>query len=162
MTTDKIRVLFVCTGNICRSPSAEGVLRKMAAEAGLAETIEVDSCGTHGYHSGDPPDPRAIRQAARRGYDIRQQRARTLRDEDFTRFDLILGMDSGHLHLLGRMAPEGIGAEIGLLMDYAKGTEGGREVPDPYYGDARDYDLALDLIERGVAGLLRSLQQNRT
>ena len=159
MTTEKIRVLFVCTGNICRSPSAEGVLRKLAAEAGLAEVIEVDSAGTHGYHSGDPPDPRAIRQAARRGYDIRAQRARTLRDEDFTRFDLILGMDSGHLHLLGRLTPEGAGAEIGLLMDYAEGTEGGGEVPDPYYGDARDYDFALDLIERGVAGLLRALQQ---
>ena len=156
---EKLRVLFVCTGNICRSPSAEGVLRKMAAEAGLAGRIEIDSCGTHGYHTGEPPDPRAIRQAARRGYDLEDLRARTLVDADFTRFDLILAMDQGHMSWLRRLAPERAGAELRLFMDYAEASPGLREVPDPYYGGLADYDLALDLIEDGVAGLLRRLQQ---
>lgn len=156
---DKIRVLFVCTGNICRSPSAEGILRQKAEAAGLAARIEVDSAGTHGYHRGDPPDPRAIRQAARRGYDLSDLRARTLSDDDFTRFDLIVGMDGGHMRILERTAPAGTGAEFRLLMDYAGAAKGAREVPDPYYGGPDDYDMALDLIEAGVDGLLGSLRQ---
>lgn len=156
----KLRVLFVCTGNICRSPTAEGVLRHKARDAGLAESIEIDSAGTHGYHIGDPPDQRAIRQAATRGYDLSDQRARKLRHEDFDAFDLILAMDCGHLSLMNGMAPKDGGAEVKLFLDYAPEANGSREVPDPYYGGLEDYDHALDLIEAGVERLLDALRQD--
>ena len=148
-------ILFVCTGNICRSPTAEGVLRHKAAEAGLA--LEIDSAGLAHYHIGDPPDGRAIRQAAAQGYDLSEQRARAVAPDDFERFDLLLGMDRGHVSGLGRMAPAGRAERVRLFLDFAPGLEG-RDVPDPYYGGPEDYALALDLIERGVEGLLRHLQ----
>ena len=154
---NKLRVLFVCTGNICRSPTAEGVLRHKARDAGLAEAIEIDSAGTHGYHIGDPPDARATRQAAARGYDLSDQRARRLRRQDFDDFDLILAMDRGHLALMNDMAPRSSGAEVKLFLDYAPEANGSREVPDPYYGGLEDYEHALDLIEAGVDRLLDAL-----
>jgi len=156
----KLRVLFVCTGNICRSPTAEGVLRHKVRAAGLTHLVEIDSAGTHGYHIGDPPDPRAIRQAAARGYDLRDQRARRLRHEDFADFDLILAMDRGHLDLMDGMAPRDSAAEVKLFLDYAPEANGSREVPDPYYGGLEDYDHALDLIEAGVERLLDALRQD--
>ena len=150
------RILFVCTGNICRSPTAEGVLRHKAAQAGRGGAFEIESAGLARYHIGDPPDARAQRQAATKGYDLSDQRARAVAPDDFQRFDLLLGMDHGHVRDLGRLAPEGAGERIRLFLDFAPGLEG-RDVPDPYYGDMEDYALALDLIERGVEGLLAAL-----
>ena len=152
-------VLFVCTGNICRSPSADGILRHKAAEAGLAERLRVDSAGTHGYHIGDPPDPRAIRQAGTRGYDLSPLRARQLTRQDFQDFDLILGMDQGHMQRMANLAPAGAKAEVMLFMDCAEPRPSVREVPDPYYGDLSDYDHALDLIEEAMPGLLSRIQR---
>ena len=150
------RILFVCTGNICRSPTAEGVLRAKATDAGLDKPIEVDSAGLQGWHAGEPPDGRAIAQAATKGIDIAGQRARTLHDGDFDSFDLIIGMDKGHYRTLRRLAPQHSLQRIRLLLDYVEGMEGS-DVPDPYYGGAYDYALAFDLIERGVDALLESL-----
>ena len=150
------RILFVCTGNICRSPTAEGVLRHKAAEAGLGEALVIDSAGLAHYHIGDPPDARAQRQAASKGYDLSDQRCRAVAPDDFERFDLLLGMDHGHVRGLGRQAPADRAERVRLFLDYAPGLEG-RDVPDPYYGGMEDYALALDLIERGVEGLLASL-----
>lgn len=153
-------VLFVCTGNICRSPSAEGVFQAKLAQAGLEGRVTVDSAGTHGYHIGDPPDSRAIRQAAQRGYDLRHQRARKIRVQDFRDFDLILGMDSGHLSILRRLCPASGHARLQAFLDFAPNESGyrGRDVPDPYYGDRRDFDVMLDLIELGADGLLAALR----
>jgi protein-tyrosine phosphatase len=154
------RVLFVCTGNICRSPTAEGVFRHLVAEAGLADRIDVDSAGTHGYHIGEPPDPRAVAAAARRGIDIAGQRARRVRPEDFERFDLVLAMDQGHLRHLRALRRAEHRAEIRLLLDYHRPPGGNpllRDVPDPYYGGEEGFDDVLDLIEAASRGLLDSL-----
>ena len=154
-----IKVLMVCTGNICRSPTADGVLRHKLAEAGLEGRVEVDSVGTMDYHAGDPPDARAIQQARLRGYDLSALRARRLRRADFEDFDLILCMDRGHLDTLGRLCPDDRRDRLRLFMDFA--PEGSpAEVPDPYYGELADYDYALDLIEPGVAGLIEALQRD--
>ena len=151
------RVLFVCTGNICRSPTAEGVLRAKVEAAGLGDSVEVDSAGLEGWHVGGPPDARAIEEAARRGYDITAQRARKFARGDFESFDLILAMDRGHLRLMERIAPADGGAELRLFLDCSEDMQG-EDVPDPYYGGPADYVLVLDLIERGVAGLLQELR----
>jgi protein-tyrosine phosphatase len=153
-----VRVLFVCTGNICRSPSAEGVARGMIRDAGLARGIVVDSAGTHGWHVGDPPDPRAVDHAARRGYDLAGLRARRLDTGDFHDFDLLLAMDRGHLRHMERQRPGTAPARLGLFLDLAPGREG-TEVPDPYYGDATDFERALDLIEEGAAGLVAAIRR---
>jgi len=142
------RVLFVCTGNICRSPTAEGVFRALVRKAGLEDRIETDSAGTHAYHVGDPPDERAVRAARRRGWDISALRARKVEAEDFETFDLILALDRGHLRLLERMRPKGSRAEVRLFLS------DGRDVPDPYYGGPADFDHALDLIEEGAREVL--------
>lgn len=152
-------VLFVCTGNICRSPSADGILRHKVAEAGLGERVRVDSAGTHDYHIGDPPDPRAIKQAGARGYDLTPLRARKLTAQDFEDFDLILGMDQGHMKRMADKAPAGSKAEVMLFMDCVETAPSTREVPDPYYGDTSDYDHALDLIEEGMPGLMNRIQR---
>ncbi|MCB2106771.1 MAG: low molecular weight phosphotyrosine protein phosphatase [Rhodobacteraceae bacterium] len=151
------RVLFVCTGNICRSPTAEGVFRKLVADAGLADRIDIESAGTHGYHVGEPPDPRSIDAAAQRGVDISRQRARRVQDSDFERFDLILALDQGHLRHLRALRREHHRAEIRLLLDF-HADQRHRDVPDPYYGGSRDFELALDLIEAAGHGLLASVQ----
>lgn len=142
------RVLFVCTGNICRSPTAEGVFRALVKKAGLESRVEVDSAGTRGYHVGDPPDERAVAVARSRGYDLSQLRARRVTDADFDDFDLILALDRGHLRRLRAMRPEGSRAEARLFLS------DGRDVPDPYYGDRADFNHALDLIEAGARELL--------
>ena len=155
----EIKVLMVCTGNICRSPTADGVLRHKLAEAGLAGRVAVDSVGTMDYHVGDPPDSRAIERARLRGYDLTALRARQLSRADFEDFDLILCMDRGHLDRLGRLCPEHRRDRLRLFMDFA--PDGlPAEVPDPYYGGLADYDYALDLIEPGVAGLIEALQRD--
>lgn len=151
-----LRVLFVCTGNICRSPTAEGIMKSKLEKAGLTDQVQCDSAGTHGFHAGDPPDARALRHARGRGYDLSSLRARKVEAMDFERFDVILAMDHGHRRLLMRQAPPGTTAKIALFLDFARHLDV-RDVPDPYYGDADDYDYALDLIEAGTEGLLKAL-----
>lgn len=150
------RVLMVCTGNICRSPSAEGILRHMLAEAGLADRVEVDSAGTTGWHVGDGPSAPAVKAAARRGYDLSDLRARELAPSDFAEFDLILAMDDGHYERLTRDAPAGARARIAMFLDAAPDV-GRRDVPDPYYGGDSDYEYAIDLIETGCRGWVSRL-----
>ncbi|ENO83382.1 PtpA protein [Thauera linaloolentis 47Lol = DSM 12138] len=153
---DLKRVLFVCTGNICRSPTAEGIARHFIQTGGLGSLIEVDSAGTHGYHVGEAPDPRTRKAAQQRGYDLSALRARKLEVFDFQRFDLILAMDSGHLEHMRRLCPEVYLPRLGLFMAYARDSEFD-EVPDPYYGGPRGFDVVLDMCESGVRGLLESL-----
>lgn len=148
-----IRILMVCLGNICRSPLAQGVMEQRLRKAGLFHHVSVDSAGTHGYHVGEPPDPRAVEAAARRGYDISGQRARRIRDGDFQSFDYILAMDQDNLQQLLARCP---GAEVDrlkLLLDFAAGADG-QEVPDPYYGAEGGFERALDLVEAAVDGLI--------
>ncbi|MBK1635175.1 low molecular weight protein-tyrosine-phosphatase [Rhodovulum adriaticum] len=148
MTT---RILFVCLGNICRSPTAEGVFTALAEQAGVA--VDIDSAGTGGWHVGDPPDARARAEAARRGYDISGLRARQARAEDFERFDLILAMDRANHAALERMRPAGNETPVRLFLDYANSPRD--EVPDPYYEGG--FDLVLDLIEQASRGLLEQI-----
>lgn len=148
-----MKILMVCTGNICRSPAAEGVLRSHLAHAGLAGRVTVESAGTHGYHIGDPPDRRMIAAAAARGYDIAGQRARRLVAEDFQAFDLILAMDRGHLAALERQAPAEARAEcrlFGSLLPDATAPD----VPDPYYEADTAFADVLDLLEAGMPPLV--------
>ncbi|MBW8845912.1 MAG: low molecular weight phosphotyrosine protein phosphatase [Burkholderiales bacterium] len=148
------RILFFCMGNICRSPTAEGVMRAKLAAAGL--DVEVDSAGTHGYHVGDPPDERSQAHAARRGYDLSTLRARRLEAADFGRFDLVLAMDGANLAQAQRLCPPGQRHRLKLLMDYAPHA-GRAHVPDPYYGGAAGFDDVLDLVEAGCDGLIAEL-----
>lgn len=148
-----VKVLFVCTGNICRSPTAEGVFRARIEAAGLGNAVFADSAGTHGYHVGDPPDPRSVRAALTRGVDIAGLRARRTTTADFHRFDLILAMDKGHLHALQLAAPPTPRAEIRLFLDYAAAPFTGGEVPDPYYGDGDGFEHVLDMTESAADGL---------
>ncbi|MEC3862597.1 low molecular weight protein-tyrosine-phosphatase [Mesobacterium sp. TK19101] len=145
------RILFVCLGNICRSPSAEAVVRKLAQDRGVA--LELDSAGTGDWHVGNPPYGPMQEAAAKRGYDLSTLRARQVSVADFGKFDLILAMDGQNLSDLRRMAPPN-GAELRLMTDYAPHT-GADHVPDPYY--TRDFDGALDLIETAANGLLDQL-----
>lgn len=157
---DCVSVLFVCTGNICRSPTAEGVFRILAERAGLGPRVQVDSAGLHDYHIGEPPDPRTRRAAQARGYDLSGQRARRVEPEDFQRFDLILAMDDGHERALRRMAPLGCRARVQRFLAWAP-RAGRHAVPDPYYGGDRGFEEVLDLIEAGCSGLIDGLRRGR-
>ncbi|NMG47018.1 low molecular weight phosphotyrosine protein phosphatase [Azoarcus communis] len=150
------RVLFVCTGNICRSPTADGIARHVIATSGLEGLIEVDSAGIQGYHAGEAPDPRTCKVAAQRGYDLSDLRARKIELRDYQQFDLILAMDRGHLDVMMRNCPEVYRPKLGLFLDFADDLPE-EEVPDPYYGGPAGFDLVLDLCERGVEGLLSRL-----
>ena len=150
-------VLFVCTGNICRSPTAEGVFRKLVADAGLAHAIHADSAGTHGYHAGEPPDTRAQAVARARGYDLSGIKARRIGSEDFSAFDLILAMDRDHHEILARLAPRPARHKVGMMLAYARRAKT-LDVPDPYYGGPEGFALVLDLIEDAAEGLLASLR----
>jgi protein-tyrosine phosphatase len=149
----KVGVLFVCMGNICRSPSAEGVFRAVAKREGWIRNLLIDSAGTHDYHIGEPPDPRAIASAQRRGYDIQKCRARQFDAKDFARFDWILAMDSNNLQRLMEKRPSEFSGHVGLLLDLAPDL-GVREVPDPYYGGPDGFERILDLIEPASEALL--------
>jgi len=153
-----IRVLTVCTGNICRSPSAEAILRHKLAEAGLAGTVEVDSAAIAGYHIGDPPSEPAVRLAAARGYDLAPLRARRIAPADFTDFTLMLAMDRGHLRQLTRLQPEGATAQLCLFLDGLPHL--GVDVADPYYGDDSDYAAMLDIVEAAVPAWVTRLQED--
>lgn len=152
------RVLLVCMGNICRSPTAEGVLREFVRSNHLGDAVEVDSAGTHGYHVGEAPDGRTQRAALARGYNLSQLRARKVAPQDLDYFDLILAMDKSNLDNLQRMAmPEQL-EKIRLFMDYARNFED-EEVPDPYYGLGHGFDLVLDMIEDGAQGLVDEIRK---
>lgn len=153
----RMRVLMVCMGNICRSPTAHGVLEKLVADAGWADYIAVDSAGTHGYHVGEPPDERAQQHAARRGYDLSAQRARALRREDFAHFDLVLVMDAANERAARALCPSDRTSRLRRLTDFCR-THSASEVPDPYYGGAQGFEEVLDLVEDACHGLLAALQ----
>lgn len=155
---EKVSVLFICMGNICRSPTAEGVFRHFVEQRGLQESIRIDSAGTHAYHSGEPSDRRAIAAAARRGYDMTGIRARRVRDEDFEEFDLVIAMDDQNLQNLQEMAGPALSAKVSLFLDYSSGDVS--EVPDPYYGGAKGFERVLDLVEDASRGLLEMLRKS--
>ena len=153
-----IKVLFVCMGNICRSPTAEGVLRHMLQQKKLDGRVEVDSAGTHGYHVGEAPDQRTQRAAASRHYDLSDMRARKVAAQDLDYFDMILAMDHNNLSVLQRICPPEKHDRLGLFMSYSKNFDDD-EVPDPYYGLGHGFDLVLDMVEDAADGLIESIQQ---
>jgi protein-tyrosine phosphatase len=156
-STATTRVLVVCAGNICRSPTALGVMRHKLQKLGLHAQVEVDAAGTHGYHVGEAPDSRAIKHAALRGYDLSKLRARRVVKEDFDRFDWVLAMDRANLERLEEIAPEAYRAKVGLLLEYARTPGSVDEVPDPYYGPPAGFERVLDLIEDACEGFLAKL-----
>ncbi|MDE2365637.1 MAG: low molecular weight phosphotyrosine protein phosphatase [Betaproteobacteria bacterium] len=158
----KTRVLFVCMGNICRSPTAEAVFRHQVQAAGLEEEIHIDSAGTHDYHIGAPPDERAQRAAMRRGYDTKQLRARCVHEKDFEVFHYILAMDRANLAILQRECPSQYSHKLGLFMRYSKRfSDGIQEVPDPYFGGQQGFEHVLNLVEEAGKGLLSRIQDER-
>ncbi|AKH19606.1 low molecular weight protein-tyrosine-phosphatase [Sedimenticola thiotaurini] len=154
----KISVLFVCMGNICRSPTAHGVFEKLVEDTGLSQYIEVDSAGTHAYHVGNPPDPRAQKTALSRGVDLSQQRARQAEHSDFERFDYVIAMDQDNLNNLLAIAPENHREKLHLLLDFAPELEK-REVPDPYFGGTRGFDKVFDLVSDASQALLTAIRR---
>ena len=151
-----IRVLFICLGNICRSPTAEGVFRRLAKEAGVEESIVIDSAGTGDWHVGSPPDERAAAAAARRGYDLSALRARQVSREDFADFDYILAMDEQNLGALEKLAPREHAHKVRLFTEFSSTPT--RAVPDPYHGGADGFERVLDLVEAACRGLLDELR----
>lgn len=160
-TNERIRILFVCTGNICRSPTAEGVVRRMAEDDALAGRLILDSAGTGGWHVGDAPDPRAVAAARQRGYDLSGIRARQVSARDFEAFDLIVAMDRSHRDRLLAIAPDDAAEKVRLFLEFADDAPGTLDVPDPYYGADNGFETVLDLIEAGSRGLLRTLDRSR-
>jgi protein-tyrosine phosphatase len=152
------RVLFVCMGNICRSPTAEGVFKAIVASKGLDDRIDSDSAGTHGYHIGSPPDHRAIAAAKARGYDLTPLRARRVSADDFGAFDLVLAMDSENRTALQRLCPPTHKDRLKLFLEFAPGLSD-RDVPDPYYGNRDGFERVLDLAEAGSRGLIEAIRQ---
>jgi protein-tyrosine phosphatase len=150
-------VLFVCMGNICRSPTAEVVLRDIARREGVLDRLTIDSAGIGNWQTGDPPDRRAILHARRRGYDLTPLRARQVRADDFTQFGWILAMDRHNLRALTALKPAGYRGNLGLLLDFAPHV-GMREVPDPYYAGEREFEAVLDLIEAACRNLLAQIR----
>ena len=165
----RLQVLMVCMGNLCRSPMAEGVLRAKLDRAGLADQVVVDSAGTHGFQRGSLPDPRAVAQAAQRGYRLDGLKSRPVVAADFIRFDLLLAMDRDNLSALRSRCPPDASGRLELLLPFAADALGGPvsasqvdEVPDPYFGNLAGFTLALDLIEPACDGLLLVLKRRLT
>jgi protein-tyrosine phosphatase len=157
----KHRLLFVCLGNICRSPMAEGVFRRIAEEEGVAHLFEIDSAGLGDWHIGQAPDRRAQGAARRRGIDISGQSARQIARADYARFDLLLAMDSSNFEELVQLAPKDARHKIRRFLDFAPHA-GTKDVPDPFYGEREGFDHALDLIEEAARGLLAGLMHDDT
>ena len=145
----QVAVLVVCTGNICRSPTGEGVLRHLAAKRGLSDKVRVASAGTHDYHVGQCPDPRTVKHAKRRGYDLSAQRAQQLSPEHFQEFDYILAMDRGHMRIIRALAPKDAGARTGMFLE-ASAKWHGEDVPDPYYAGVDAFEQVLDMVEEAA------------
>ena len=158
--TPRVRVLVVCMGNICRSPTAQGMLEKLARDSGLADRVQVDSAGTHGGHIGAPPDERAQAHALRRGLDLSAQRARALVRQDFERFDWVLVMDAANERAARALCSPEHAHKLRRLTDFCT-HHAAREVPDPYYGGGAGFEAVLDLVEDACTGLLRTLIATR-
>ncbi len=154
-----VNVLFVCMGNICRSPTAEGVFRKLVEKHSLQHSIAADSAGTYAYHAGEGPDKRARDAAAKRGYDLSMIKARMVEETDFSDFDYVIAMDLENLKNLQKMAGKNSKATVKLFLDYAANTKA-KEVPDPYYGNHKGFEKVLDLVEEASAGLLMHIMKN--
>jgi protein-tyrosine phosphatase len=152
-----VKVLFVCMGNICRSPTAQGVFEALVSREGLLGHIQVDSAGTHAYHVGEPPDPRAQQAASRRGLDLSVQRARKVRPEDFLEFDYVLAMDRRNYEDLKEICHPDYEERLRLFLEFAPQVEV-PDVPDPYYGGVQGFERVLDLIEQAADGLLAELR----
>lgn len=150
-----VRVLFVCMGNICRSPTAHAVFRQLVLEAGLSDQIEIDSAGTHGYHIGNPPDARATATARQRGIEMSDLNARQVTGADFTHFDYIAAMDNDNLRLLEASCPQGEQQRLSLMLDWTTGW--GDEVPDPYYGGDSGFEHVFDMLTDACGGLLGAI-----
>lgn len=151
-----IKILVVCTGNICRSPTGEAVLQKLVTDRNLEKHFEIDSASTHSYHSGNPPDARSLKVAEKRGYDLSPIRARQVKEKDFRAYDLILAMDSSHLRFLNKIKPSSSKTRIVLFTEYSK-RYFRQDVPDPYYGESREFHAVLDMIEEGADAVLLAL-----
>ena len=156
----KISVIFVCMGNICRSPTAHGVFLNLVEKEGLLDIITVDSAGTHAYHISEPPDPRSQQAALRREVDLSPLRARKVVENDFHEFDYVIAMDNSNYRHLLEIAPEGQEERLQLFMDYAPEMKES-EVPDPYYGGKNGFEHVLDLIEEASAGLLEEIKKRQ-
>ncbi len=153
-----VKVLFVCMGNICRSPTAHGVFQKLVADAGLGDVVFVDSAGTHAYHVGEQPDRRAQQVASKRGVDLKDLSARRVQSEDFEEFDYVLAMDSDNYRHLEVICPEGQEHKLKLFLEYAPQL-GELEVPDPYYGGLNGFETVLDMVEAASKGLLTEIRR---
>jgi protein-tyrosine phosphatase len=154
----KVRVIFVCMGNICRSPTAHGVFERLLEQEGLEDLVEVDSAGTHAYHIGEPPDRRSQQAARERGYDLGHLRARRVEGSDFEAFDYVLAMDDDNYRLLAAQCPAGQSDKLQMFLDYAQNFDE-REVPDPYFGGATGFQHVLDLVEDAAAGLIADIRR---
>ena len=155
----KVKVLFVCMGNICRSPTAEAVFRRQVEKAGLLDRFQIDSAGTLDYHVGAPPDTRAQQAAKQRGYDMSNLRGRQVEAQDFFRFDYLLAMDNHNLVTLERLRPHEAKSHLGLFLEFAE-HHNEWEVPDPYYGGADGFERVLDMVEDAANGLLQHIRQH--
>ena len=156
-----IKVLFVCMGNICRSPSAEGVFSDKISAAGLGDRVHIDSAGTHAYHVGNPPDPRSQEAAIKRNYDLSAQRARKVEVSDFNEFDYVVAMDMSNKDDLQAICPSGLEDKIYLFLKFSDNYDA-TEVPDPYYGGGNGFETVLDLIEDAADGLITHLQKHHS
>ncbi len=155
-----VKVLFVCLGNICRSPTADGVFRKLIADAGLDDQVQVDSAGTAGWHIGRAPDARTVAAAKNRGYDLSELRARQVSKMDFFEYDYILAMDNANLGDLKSLKPANYTGHLGLFLAFSEQDEY-REVPDPYHGGSEGFELVLDLVEDAAQGLLNDIRKHK-
>ena len=152
------KVLFVCMGNICRSPTAEGVFSHKVEQNDLQDQISIDSAGTHAYHVGNPPDQRAQDAALKRDIDLSQQRARRVSADDFSKFDYVIAMDESNMDDLLSICPEGFEDRVHLFLAFSDSEE--NEVPDPYYGQGRGFEIVLNLVEDASEGLLEHIRKN--